>query len=151
MAAGAAAVLVSFVKSRAGKQNIGWKRIGEIFLCFFYLTGLAGLTLFNREQGSRSGLSLLPFETWRFQMRAMMFVVENVLLFIPTGILLPVVFQKVDRWKCLMLLAGLMTLGIETTQLLTGRGYFQVDDLINNFLGAVLGYAMLKICRRKKT
>ena len=144
-----AAVLISLVKSRAGRQTVQRKKVGAIFLCSFYLTGLAGLTFFNREQGSRNGLSLLPFETWRFQLRAVMFEVENVLLFVPAGILLPMVFPGTDRWKRMALLAGLMTLCIETTQLITGRGYFQVDDLINNFLGGILGYALLEICRRK--
>ena len=85
MAAGMAAVLISLVKSRAGRQTVQRKKVGAIFLCSFYLTGLAGLTFFNREQGSRNGLSLLPFETWRFQLRAVMFEVENVLLFVPAG------------------------------------------------------------------
>ena len=149
MAAGTEAVLISLVKSRAGRQTVQWKKLGAIFLCFFYLTGFAGLTFFNREQGSRNGLSFLPFETWRFQLRAVMFEVENVLLFVPAGILLPMVFPGTDRWKRMALLAGLMTLCIETTQLITGRGYFQVDDLLNNFLGGILGYALLEICRRK--
>ncbi len=61
-----------------------------------------------------------------------MFEVENVLL-LSGGDFPPMVFPGTDRWKRMALLAGLMTLCIETTQLITGRGYFQVDDLINNF------------------
>ena len=150
MAAGTAAVLISLVKSRAGRQTVQWKKLGVIFLCFFYLTGLAGLTFFNREQGSRNGLSFLPFETWRFQLRAVMFEVENVLLFVPAGILLPMVFPGTDRWKRMALLAGLMTLCIETTQLITGRGYFQVDDILTNTIGAGVG-ALFGLLRFRKS
>ena len=120
-----AAVLISLVKSRAGRQMVQRKKVGAIFLCFFYLTGLVGLTFFNREQGSRNGLSLLPFETWRFQLRAVMFEVENVLLFVPAGDSSADGISWIDRWKRMALLVGLMTLCIETTQLITRRGYFQ--------------------------
>ena len=35
--------------------------------------------------------------------------------------------------------------GVETIQLITGRGYFQVDDILTNVLGAVVGYLLFQI------
>ena len=41
------------------------------------------------------------------------------------------------------LLLGLVTtLAVEYTQLLTGRGVFQIDDILTNALGCVLGIAV---------
>ena len=37
------------------------------------------------------------------------------------------------------------SLGVETIQLITGRGYFQVDDILTNVLGAVIGYVIFRI------
>ena len=37
MAAGMAAVLISLVKSRAGRQMVQRKKVGAIFLCFFLI------------------------------------------------------------------------------------------------------------------
>ena len=34
------------------------------------------------------------------------------------------------------------SLGVETIQLITGRGYFQVDDILTNVLGGIIGYWM---------
>mgnify|MGYP002740313482 CR=1 FL=1 len=38
--------------------------------------------------------------------------------------------------------AFVTSLGVETFQLITGRGYFQIDDILTNVLGGVIGYWM---------
>ncbi|MGU9068145.1 VanZ family protein [Clostridium perfringens] len=38
-----------------------------------------------------------------------------------------------------------MSLTIELIQLLTGLGFFDVDDIILNVLGGIIGYLILKI------
>ena len=38
--------------------------------------------------------------------------------------------------------AFVTSFGVETIQLITGRGYFQVDDILTNVLGAVIGYVI---------
>jgi hypothetical protein len=38
--------------------------------------------------------------------------------------------------------AFVTSLGVETIQLITGRGYFQVDDILTNVLGGIIGYWM---------
>ena len=37
---------------------------------------------------------------------------------------------------------------LEVLQLLTGRGYFQVDDILTNTLGALIGFLIFAIARR---
>ena len=50
--------------------------------------------LFSREAGSRKEISLVLFETWghSFHMHAMF--IENIIMFIPFGVLLPIVLNK---------------------------------------------------------
>ena len=111
-------------------------------LFFTYLAVVMAITFFSRESGSRQGLDLEFLSTWGINDRNNAFVVENVLLFVPYGILCPMAFRHVRRfWNCL--LAGALTsLLVELLQLLTGRGYFQIDDILTNILGTVAGYLL---------
>ncbi|MDO5425620.1 MAG: VanZ family protein [Eubacteriales bacterium] len=148
LAAGAVAAVffLSWESLRRGRWK--WKKVFRVFFLAAYLTGMVGLTLLNREEGSRIGISLIPFETWSSNVRDVLFVIENILLFIPFGILVPGLCRGMDRWPILLRTAFLVTAGIEVIQLFTGRGYFQVDDIVNNFVGAALGYGILQGMRK---
>lgn len=64
----------------------------------------------------------------------------NIIGFIPLGILLPIVFRVLRKWWRLTLLVFLISLSFETFQLFTGVGVFDVDDLILNTFGGIIGY-----------
>ena len=63
---------------------------------------------------------------------------ENIMMFVPIGITLSVIFQKHRFFIPLMISFGL-SLCIEMCQLFLRSGYFELDDLFNNTLGAVIG------------
>lgn len=109
---------------------------------FTYLAVVMAITFFSRESGSRQGLDLEFLSTWGINDRNNAFVVENVLLFVPYGILCPMAFRHVRKfWSCL--LAGMLTsLFVELLQLFSRRGYFQIDDILTNILGTVAGYLL---------
>lgn len=78
----------------------------------------------------------------------------NVLLFVPLGYLLPACFQKLRGLFRSMLTALVLLLTVELTQMLTLRGTCDVDDLILNLFGALLGYVFWLIwsffrCKKK--
>ena len=66
----------------------------------------------------------------------------NILLFIPFGILLPQCFQRLKNffWFFLTCTAGICL--VELGQLVTLVGSLDVDDLILNLSGAVLGFLL---------
>ena len=66
--------------------------------------------------------------------------VLNILLFVPFGYLLPLLWHRVDRWWKLLLCGLFVSLLIELLQLVTLRGMFDLDDLMNNTVGALLGW-----------
>ena len=68
----------------------------------------------------------------------------NLLMFLPAGIYLPFFSDKIDSVKKLILGMLPIFLMIEVGQFLTKRGAFDIDDLILNMLGAVIGYLILK-------
>ena len=71
-------------------------------------------------------------------------IILNILLFIPFGYLLPVHLPRLCWWQVILL--GLaFSLTIELLQLITKLGYADVDDLINNTLGAAIGFLCYKL------
>ncbi len=63
----------------------------------------------------------------------------NIILFIPLGFLLPYAFPKLRFWKTVCL-ALLLSVFIETVQYVAQIGCCDIDDVINNTLGACIGY-----------
>lgn len=76
----------------------------------------------------------------------------NVLGFIPFGFILPVICRGFRNGFLIILSGFCLSLCVETIQLVTKVGCFDVDDLILNTLGAAIGYLAFAICdylRRK--
>lgn len=71
-------------------------------------------------------------------------IVGNIILFIPLGICLPMVWPRYFSFKRVLLAAFLFSLSIELTQLFSRHlGIYRsvdVDDVILNTIGAILGY-----------
>lgn len=110
-----------------------------------YLMIILVITFFSREDGSRIGVDLELFSTWGINTRNNAFVVENVLLFIPYGFICPWAFPWLRGFFRNTFAAFVTSLGVETIQLITGRGYFQVDDILTNVLGAMIGYIIFQM------
>lgn len=66
-------------------------------------------------------------------------IAENIIMLIPFGVLLPVCFRKADKMGIIALTALLFSFIIEIAQLVTARGFFEFDDMLNNTIGAVIG------------
>ena len=72
----------------------------------------------------------------------------NLVMIMPVGFLLPVVIKAKYKYLITMALSLLLTVFIETMQLITKCGSFEVDDIINNFIGAVLGMLVYALCSK---
>jgi glycopeptide antibiotics resistance protein len=67
-------------------------------------------------------------------------LVGNVVVFIPFGFLLPYVIKHGRNFFVMLIHAFLFVTGIEVFQLFSAFGAFDVDDILLNCFGAVLGY-----------
>ena len=67
-------------------------------------------------------------------------IVLNYCLFVPFGFLLPVRLKPLRNMLRIGLLAFLFTFTVECVQLLLKTGVFEMDDLLGNTLGALVGY-----------
>lgn len=70
----------------------------------------------------------------------------NIVAFIPFGILIAgMVRASIFTGLNVLFLSFLLSLGYEATQLLTGIGIFDVDDLMLNTLGGMIGYLVYTV------
>ncbi|MGM0883927.1 MAG: VanZ family protein [Bacillota bacterium] len=69
----------------------------------------------------------------------------NIVLFIPIGIFLPLLHTKYRRVSALTGASIIMIAVVELIQLLSRVGSFDVDDIILNTLGALLGLMMTRV------
>ena len=72
----------------------------------------------------------------------------NLVMLMPVGFLLPIIINTKHKFLITMALSLLLTVFIETMQLITKCGSFEVDDIINNFIGAVLGMLIYALCSK---
>ncbi|MBR4719498.1 MAG: VanZ family protein [Lachnospiraceae bacterium] len=115
--------------------------VGLFGILCVYLSYLMSITLSGREAGSRAvNVNLEIFGTWSADGSLSAFALENVLLFIPFGVLVPLMNRFFKKWWNLVLAAFVSSMLIELTQLLTGRGFFEIDDILLNTGGAIMGY-----------
>ena len=106
----------------------------------FYMSYVVYLTLSGREAGSRDGINLEPFSTLIGPNGITVVGIENILLFVPFGILIPLIWKNCRKCYKVALLGFFLSFAIENVQLFTGRGYFELDDIILNTAGSIAGY-----------
>lgn len=80
----------------------------------------------------------------------------NILIFMPVGLLYPIAFGAAgdERKKYRTVLFGFcLSLIVELSQLVFSKGYFDLDDILLNTVGTVIGYGLYKLilCREPKT
>lgn len=120
-----------------------------IALCI-YMTVILYMTLFSRKMGSISKIDLIPFNTAGGARYMILYAIANALAFIPLGTLLPFVWNRAKNVKVCVLMGFLMSLFIETMQLILCCGVVQTEDLIMNTLGTYIGYILYRVIKNKR-
>ena len=132
-----------------GQRKIGWRVFlwWGIFLC--YLSVVLGATLLSRSAFWSSEIQPLFYsyrDAWiNFSNAAWRNIILNFCMFIPLGIWLPLGIKGFRKfWKTY--LAGFsFTLFIECIQMLFKRGIFELDDILGNTVGTMIGYGLFAI------
>lgn len=113
-----------------------------LFLAAAYLTTLLILAFFSREPGSRNSLDLILFSTWGPSAVLRAYFIENIIMFIPFGILAPLVIRKARQGRWCITGGFLFSVCLELMQLATQRGYCQIDDIVTNTAGTAIGWSL---------
>lgn len=144
IALGLPTAILLFCLINRWRRNSGKEPLATLpFLLFWvYFAFVLVLTLLSRESGSADKpIDLELFSTLKINKRNHAYAVENILLFLPFGLFGAWSSSK-KRIFAITFWGGLFSLTIETLQLITARGFFQLDDILTNMLGAFLGAVM---------
>lgn len=112
------------------------------------------MTLFGRTQGEYESPHFF-FESYRsaFALRTPGQILQlalNVILYIPLGLFLPCCFRLFERVRYTVLTAFLCSACIEIIQGVFHIGLFEVDDILNNTLGAIIGVLLYQLVVKVK-
>jgi glycopeptide antibiotics resistance protein len=128
------------------KKKLGAYRVITGLLFAFYISQVVGITLLNRNAAAEARIDLNILEVYKIAFGGnsvfLTQIIGNVLMFIPLGILVPMCFKSTKGAMKMLVLAFACSLAIETTQLYTHTGLFELMDLIHNTLGGMLGFGI---------
>lgn len=114
--------------------------IAAAFVFCYYLIGILTMTGIHAFKPFSPRIVLIPF---RDMINGPLDTILNVVLFLPLGFFLPLLYEKYNKMN-MVALAGLsLSAVIEATQMF-GMGATDINDLITNTVGACLGYCVYK-------
>lgn len=145
--------IVVWVKQR----RIEWKREAVLLLMyvnlaviirfvFFPMSRVNGKVPFLRFDSSAVfpfKLNLIPFvhlTEYDSKKELLLNVIGNTAMFIPSGIVLPIIYKKLNSFLKVIGVGALISLCIEILQLPFFERTSDIDDLLINTLGAGIGY-----------
>lgn len=115
-----------------------------------YIMSLFYVVTFQDVSWSTS--NFIPFkEVFRYQIFSERFfrnVVGNLIMFMPYGFFVSY-FLRLDKKKTIFIMSLLVSVTIEITQLIIGR-VFDVDDIMLNVCGGMLGYFVYRFIHHFK-
>lgn len=125
---------------------VGWQLLALLLVMILQITGASGInnigqydTLIRLDE-----INLIPFAGDPSGM------IANMIMFIPLGMAFPLLWVKDCNWTRTVAIGFLFSLFIELSQLLNFRAT-DIDDLIMNTLGALIGYIVYSLLLRKCT
>jgi len=98
--------------------------------------------------------NLVPFKSIGSQLRhiteswAMINLLGNIIPFVPFGFLLPIAYKKINSFVKVFAVGFLSVILIEVFQFITKLGSFDVDDIILNSIGIIVGYVLVLVVNR---
>ncbi len=152
VAIGYISVFLNKAMIRSGKRTENRKATNLIlvFILMVYGMGYLYLTFFYRTPMEKAHIQVVPFWSYReafdgFTIRRLSVarsIVLNILLFIPLGYLLPSFMRSFsNRYIVTVLIIFGLSILTEAVQYFTRTGLCEIDDVISNGIGGLLGLA----------
>lgn len=119
-----------------------------LLVFIYYLYYLFKTSLFNRyiANNSMRGLVIAPFSNYYFKKnilftsKGLRAIAGPILVFMPMGLMLPLLHEKTKKYWNVLLIGLMFSLGIEFLQYITKTGISATDDIILNLVGVSLGF-----------
>ena len=152
--------IVVWIKQR----HIDWKREAILLLMYINLAVIIRFTFFpmSRINGRIQPLvfdaskvfpfwvNLIPFVKlldYNSKRDLLLNIFGNTAMFIPSGIILPIIYKKLDNFWKVAAAGAMISLCIEILQLPFSGRASDVDDLILNTAGVMIGYGIYALVR----
>ena len=149
------------------QRSIDWKREAILLLMYINLAVIIRFVFFPKElvDGHVQSLVFDPYSVIPFRINMVPLfhlleydsirdiiwnVVGNAAMFIPSGIVLPILYRKLDSFWKVVAGGALISLCIEILQLPFASRASDVDDLILNTLGVAVGYGIYAVTTSRK-
>lgn len=149
------------------QRRINWKRETVLLLMYINLAVIIRFTFFpmSRIDGRVQPLiydaatafpfriNLIPFVNlfdYDSKRDLLLNVIGNTAMFIPSGIVLPIIYKKLNTFWKVVAAGAMMSLCIEIIQLPFSVRASDVDDLMLNVLGVAVGYGIYAAVKRLK-
>ena len=146
-------------------RRIDWKREAMLLLMYVNLAVIIRYVIFPMEIVNKGvqPLFIMPEAVFPLRINWIPFVnimkyetksdmllntIGNVVLFIPTGIILPILYKRLNSFWKVTLTGFLISLSIEILQLPLVSRLSDVDDLILNTLGVMIGFGVYALVKR---
>ena len=147
------------------QKSIDWRREAILLLMFINIAVIIRFVFFPRELID-GHIQPLLFEAakmfpLRINLRPLVFLFDydnirdivwnvagNSTMFIPTGIILPILYKKLNTFWKVIAAGALISICIEILQLPFASRASDVDDLILNTLGVAVGYGIYVAIKR---
>ena len=137
--------LVVFIVWKGFKAGL---RYSSILLLIEYIFLLLCSTVIFRATGEARQYDFHPF--WSYDRPELLIEnIMNVVVFVPVGMLLCVAFKQMTWWKAL-LIGFSISITIEALQFCFMRGFSELDDVMHNTFGCILGYILVQGSRLMK-
>lgn len=139
-------------RAATGTAQKMYRRFMEISLVIYMLV-LFYVTVWCREPFSERRMILTPLWEYRLALAGSWFwvsqIVDNMILFVPMGVLYGQ-FDPKRKWQKAFLLGMGLSASIECIQYVFKAGLCETDDVLNNTIGMMSGYLFWIICEKIK-
>jgi glycopeptide antibiotics resistance protein len=119
-------------------------RVVTAFVFCYYLIGILTMTGIHAFKSFSPRIALIPFLD---MISGSVDTVLNVILFVPLGFFLPLLYEKYNNISRVAFTGFLFSISIEIVQMF-GMGTTDINDLITNTIGTCLGYCIYKLLKK---
>ena len=135
--------VVLFIAFKGVRTGFRWS---SVLLLIEYIFLLFCSTVIFRPTGETRQYDFHPF--WSYDRPELLVEnIMNVVVFIPVGLLLGSAFKQMTWWKALLIGCSI-SITIEALQFWFMRGFSEVDDVMHNTVGCIMGYIIYSILVR---
>lgn len=136
-------------------QSMTKTKLLIIFMFIIYIIFVCSGTLIRRHSFDAPAYDLSLFHSYKtawyeYSLRAFQLIFINISLFIPLGVFLPLLHNKLKKWLPTLFISIVLSTLLEALQLITHRGVFEIDGILNKILGALIGFGIIMIIIKRR-